>query len=72
MRRCGEVGFDRAVAEVAGDSNAHRGTYFGNDWKVLTAADAKAFAVALRQAIDHLQGEIRFVELLESGPVLSS
>ena len=71
-RRYEEVGFDEAVAQAERESDYRGQTYFGNDWKIITAADAKWFAEALRKALDHLQREIRFIELLESGPVVSS
>jgi hypothetical protein len=71
-RRCEEVGFERAVAEAESESGIDRQTYFGNDPKIITAVDARRFAEALRKALDHLHREVRFIELLESGPVLSS
>lgn len=71
-RRCAEVGFDEAVAQAERESEFHGQTYFGNDWKIITAADAKSFGKALREALDHLQREGPFIKLLESGPVVSS
>ena len=70
--RCEEVGFNEAVAQAERESEYRGQTYFGNDWKIITAADAKRFAEALRKALDHLQRESRFIELLGSGPVVSS
>jgi hypothetical protein len=71
-RRRKEVGFKLAIAEAERESGIHRQTYFGNDPKIITAVDAKEFAEGLRKALDHLQREVRFIELLESGPVVSS
>ena len=70
--RCAEVGFEKAVAQAERESEIRGHTYFGNDWKIITAADARKFAEALRKALDHLQREGGFIELLESGPVVNT